>query len=105
MWGAPPKAPPSIQDARRDTSMATNRPVTEGDLLIAELARRGRRAYRGGDRGATFLIMTADPHAPDDEESAYTTAHVLMCAGEHVDRPADEHNEPWAGHLYDAQGT
>lgn len=85
--------------------MTTNPTATEGDLLIAELARRGRRAYLGGDRGVTFLIMTADPDAPDDEGSAYTTAHLLMYAGEHADRPAAEHTEPWSAHLHDAEGN
>lgn len=32
--------------------MTTKPTATEGDLLIAELTRRGRRAYLGGDRGA-----------------------------------------------------
>jgi hypothetical protein len=85
--------------------MTTKPTATEGDLLIAELTRRGRHAYLGGDRGATFLITTADPDAPDDEESAYTTAHFLMYAGEHADRPAAEHNEPWSAHLHDAEGN
>ncbi|MGX1025541.1 hypothetical protein [Streptomyces sp. SAI-097] len=85
--------------------MTTNPTATEGDLLIAELARRGRRAYLGGDRGVTFLITTADPDAPDDEGSAYTTAHLMMYAGEHANRPAAEHTEPWSAHLHDAEGT
>lgn len=76
-----------------------------GALLISELARRGRRAYLGGDRGVTFLIMTADSAAPDDEGSTYTTAHLLMYAGEHADRPAAEHTEPWSAHLHDAEGN
>ncbi|MGW0653256.1 hypothetical protein ACWD4T_31435 [Streptomyces umbrinus] len=82
----------------------TKPPATEGDLVIAELARRGRHAYLGGDRGVTFLIMTADPDAPDDERTAYTTPHFLMYAGEQADRPAEEHNEPWSAHLHDAEG-
>jgi hypothetical protein len=85
--------------------MTTKPTATEGDLLIAELTRRGRRAYLGGDRGVTFLIMTADPDAPNDEGSAYTTARVLMYAGERADRPAAEHNEPWSAHLHDAEGN
>jgi hypothetical protein len=85
--------------------MTTKSQATEGDLLIAELARRGRRAYLGGDRGVTFLIMTADPDASDDEGSAYTSAHLLIYAGEHADRPAAEHNEPWSAHLHDAEGN
>jgi hypothetical protein len=85
--------------------MTTKTQATEGDLLIAELARRGRRAYLGRDRGVTFLIMTADSDAPDDEGSAYTTAHLLMYAGEQADRPAAEHTEPWSAHLHDAEGN
>ncbi|MGW7196159.1 hypothetical protein [Streptomyces chryseus] len=83
----------------------TKSTATEGDLLIAELAKRGRHAYLGGDRGVTFLIMTADPDASDDEGSAYTTAHLLMYAGEQADRPAAWHNEPWSAHLHDAEGN
>ncbi|WP_329347254.1 hypothetical protein OG226_00505 [Streptomyces sp. NBC_01261] len=85
--------------------MTTKSTATEGDLLIAELARRGRRAYLGDEGGATFLITTADPDAPDDEDSAYTTAHLLMYAGEHADRPAGEHTEPWSAHLHDPEGN
>lgn len=79
--------------------------ATEGDLLIAELAQRGRRAYPGGDRGLTFLIMAADPDAPDDEDHAYTSTHILIYAGEQADRPAAEHSEPWSAHLHDADGN
>ncbi|MDX3537869.1 hypothetical protein PV721_26630 [Streptomyces sp. MB09-01] len=60
---------------------------TEGDLLRAELAARGRHAFPGTEGGMTFLIMAADPGAPDDEDAAYGVLHVLMYAGERADRP------------------
>lgn len=78
---------------------------TEGDLLRAELAARGRHAFPGTEGGMTFLIMAADPGAPDDEDAAYGVLHVLMYAGERADRPASAHCEPWSAHLHAADGT
>ncbi|MCX5078742.1 hypothetical protein OHA84_38060 (plasmid) [Streptomyces sp. NBC_00513] len=78
---------------------------TEGDLLLAELAARGRHAFPGGEGGVSFLIMAIDPGAPDDEDAAYGVPHVLMYAGEQADRPASQHSEPWSAHLHAADGT
>ncbi|MFD4315029.1 hypothetical protein [Streptomyces sp. NPDC058548] len=77
---------------------------TEGDLLIAELAKVGRRAYVGGEGGVSYLIMAAAPDAPDDPTFPYDHPHVLMYAGEQADRPASEHVEPWSAHLHGADG-
>ncbi|WP_331732045.1 hypothetical protein OG592_41060 (plasmid) [Streptomyces avidinii] len=66
----------------------------EGDLLRAELAARGRHAFPGTEGCMTFLIMAADPGAPADEDAAYGVPHVLMYAGERVDRPAFDHCDP-----------
>ncbi|MGO4459867.1 hypothetical protein AB4039_21600 [Streptomyces sp. M-16] len=78
---------------------------TEGDLLLAELAALGRRAFPGEEGGMTFLIMAVDLDAPDDEDAAYGVLHVLMYAGERADRPAADHREPWSAHLHAADGT
>ncbi|WP_030723054.1 hypothetical protein [Streptomyces sp. NRRL F-2580] len=78
---------------------------TEGDLLRAELAVRGRHAFPGTEGGMTFLITAADPGAPDDEDAAYGVLHVLMYAGERADRPAPDHRESWSAHLHAADGT
>lgn len=78
---------------------------TEGDLLLAELAALGRRAFPGEEGGMTFLIMAADSRAPHDEDAAYGVPHVLMYAGERADRPVADHREPWSAHLHAADGT
>ncbi|MEW1700634.1 MULTISPECIES: hypothetical protein [unclassified Streptomyces] len=78
---------------------------TEGDLLLAELAARGRNAFLGEEGGMTFLIMAADPDAPHDEDAAYGEPHILMYAGERADRPAADHRDLWSAHLHVADGT
>ncbi|MER8233124.1 hypothetical protein [Streptomyces sp. NPDC094049] len=78
---------------------------TEDDLLLAELAARGRSAFLGEEGGMTFLIMTADPDAPHDEDAAYGVPHILMYASERADRPAADHRDPWSAHLHVADGT
>ncbi|MGW7312301.1 hypothetical protein [Streptomyces sp. NPDC054865] len=85
--------------------MTIRNDATEGDLLLAELAALGRRAFPGEEGGMTFLIMASDPVAPHDEDAAYGVEHVLMYAGERADRPAADHNEPWSAHLHAADGT
>ncbi|MFG2298415.1 hypothetical protein [Streptomyces sp. NPDC048603] len=85
--------------------MTNQKEPTEGDLLRAELAALGRHAFPGEEGGVTFLIMAADPDAPDDEGSVYGVLHVLMYAGERADRPAADHRESWSAHLHDADGT
>lgn len=85
--------------------MTSRNEPTEGDLLLAELAARGRHAFPGGEGGMTYLIMAADPGAPDAEDAAYGVPHVLMYVGERADRPASEHREPWSAHLHAADGT
>ncbi|MBT2453291.1 hypothetical protein [Streptomyces sp. ISL-86] len=77
---------------------------TEGDVLIAELAKLGRRAYLGGEGGVSYLIMAVDPDAPDDPTFPYGHPHVLMYAGEQADRRASQHREPWSAHLHGADG-
>ncbi|WP_331735396.1 hypothetical protein OG590_40375 (plasmid) [Streptomyces goshikiensis] len=85
--------------------MTNRNEPTEGDLLRDELAVLGRHAFPGEEGGMTFLIMAADPGAPDDEDAAYGVLHVLMYAGERADRPAADHREPWSAHLHAADGT
>ncbi|MDH6544146.1 hypothetical protein [Streptomyces sp. SPB4] len=85
--------------------MTNRNEPTEGDLLRDELAVLGRHAFPGEEGGMTFLIMAADPGAPDDEDAAYGVLHILMYAGERADRPAADHREPWSAHLHAADGT
>ncbi|MGA5497752.1 hypothetical protein ACPCSP_25650 [Streptomyces cinereoruber] len=75
--------------------------VTEGDLLIAELAKLGREAGLTREGGVSCVVMAAASDAPP---FPYDRPHVLMYAGERADRPATDREEPWSAHLYGADG-
>ncbi|MYS77881.1 hypothetical protein GTY88_46790, partial [Streptomyces sp. SID5926] len=48
------------------------------------------------------VLVAVDRSA--DEGEAHTGPRVLISSGEHAMRAAGEHDEPWAGHLYDSDG-
>ncbi|MFC8887222.1 hypothetical protein ACFT54_09925 [Streptomyces cinereoruber] len=75
--------------------------VTEGELLIAELAKLGREAGLTREGGVSCVVMAAAPDAPP---FPYDRPHVLMYAGERADRPAADREEPWSAHLHGANG-
>ncbi|MER7761566.1 hypothetical protein [Streptomyces sp. NPDC097619] len=74
-------------------------PATEGEALRAALAVHGFPAYDDGDRGFTWLVVPVDPGASEDE--AHGGLHFRISSGEHADRPAHAHDEPWGASLYD----
>ncbi|MGY3199768.1 hypothetical protein [Streptomyces sp. TE5632] len=74
----------------------------EGGKLIAALAEFGIPAFLAQDRGVTHLLVAVD--CTTDEAKAHASPRVLISSGEHATRPADEHDEPWAGYLYDSDG-
>ncbi|MFI9418039.1 hypothetical protein [Streptomyces werraensis] len=74
----------------------------EGGKLVVALAEFGIPAFLHEDRGVSCVLVAVDRSA--DENAAHTGPRVLIASGEHAQRPAGEHDEPWAGHLYDADG-
>ncbi|GGQ49813.1 hypothetical protein GCM10010250_21730 [Streptomyces althioticus] len=74
----------------------------EGGKLVVALAEFGIPAFLHEDRGVSCVLVAVDRSA--DENAAHTGPRVLISSGEHALRAAGEHDEPWAGHLYDADG-
>lgn len=98
------KTPFHLTAQHRYAKKAAARAKThEGGKLAAALAEFGIPAFLHEDRGASCLLVAVDRSA--DENEAHTGPRVLISSGEHAMRAADEHDEPWAGHLYGADGT
>jgi hypothetical protein len=77
-------------------------PPTEGDVLRAALDAYGFPAYDDEERGFTWLAVPLDPATPEHE--TYQRPHFRISSGEHADRPASAHDEPWGVSLYDEDG-
>ncbi|QNT94895.1 hypothetical protein HEP81_04622 [Streptomyces griseofuscus] len=74
----------------------------EGGKLVVALNEFGIPAFLHEDRGVSCALVAVDRSA--DEGEAHTGPRVLISSGEHAMRAAGEHDEPWAGHLYDSDG-
>ncbi|WP_329020386.1 hypothetical protein [Streptomyces sp. NBC_01601] len=77
-------------------------PLTEADVMAAALRSHGFPAFPDKEGGVTFLAVPLDPEVTADE--VRTHAHVLIACGEHVNRPADQYDEPWSASRYDDKG-
>ncbi|MEU1853934.1 hypothetical protein ABZ499_32925 [Streptomyces sp. NPDC019990] len=75
----------------------------EGGKLVVALGEFGIPAFLHKDRGVSCVLVAVDRSS--DENRAHTGPRVLISSGEHALRAAGEHDEPWAGHLYGADGT
>ncbi|MDQ1018855.1 hypothetical protein [Streptomyces afghaniensis] len=75
----------------------------EGGKLVVALNEFGIPAFLHEDRGVSCVLVAVDRSA--DENKAHTGPRVLISSGEDAMRAAGEHDEPWAGHLYGADGT
>ncbi|MFI2434691.1 hypothetical protein [Streptomyces sp. NPDC018693] len=74
----------------------------EGGKLVVALGEFGIPAFLHEDRGVSSVLVAVDRSA--DENQAHTGPRILISSGEDAMRPAGEHDEPWAGHLYGADG-
>ncbi|MFD0352974.1 hypothetical protein ACFVHW_04380 [Streptomyces sp. NPDC127110] len=77
-------------------------PATEGEALRAALAVYGFPAYDDDEGGFTWLVVPAAADTPEDE--AYAGLHFRIASGEHAERPASGHDQPWGASLYDDEG-
>jgi hypothetical protein len=75
----------------------------EGGKLVVALNEFGIPAFLHEDRGVSCVLVAVDRSA--DENKAHTGPRVLISSGEDAMRAAGKHDEPWAGHLYGADGT
>ncbi|MGA5508975.1 hypothetical protein [Streptomyces umbrinus] len=77
-------------------------PHTEGDVLRAALGRYGLATYEDGESGVSWLTVPIDPATPERE--IYERPHFRISSGEHAERVASAHDDPWGASFYDADG-
>ncbi|MFE9882591.1 hypothetical protein [Streptomyces sp. NPDC005784] len=75
---------------------------TEGDVLHAALSAYGLPSYPMWECGITYRVIPLDIAATG--EDVHTGPRLFVQSFEHATRPIEDHDEPWAITLHNADG-